>query len=163
MRQEVISIDLFGDGTGSLNPMEVIEPTSQEAFEQSKRIAALIRRTTSGDYSDPFWDDLSESLIAGSILFLATHIRPKDLDLSLSTGCGVWQTSSMICWTVCIHAICMATPWSRQPRHIQTPRKGLQHPFSQHYVDTSVWPLREPEPACGVAEAFCSASERRTP
>ena len=83
MGQEVISIDPFGDGTGSLNPMEVIEPTSQEAFEQSKRIAALIRRTTGGDYSGPFWDDISESLITGSILCLATHIRPKDLDLSL--------------------------------------------------------------------------------
>lgn len=81
MGQEVVILDPFGGSKDALNPMEMIDPASMDAYDQSKRVSRMMHH--SRNMMDPFWDDMSETVIAGSILFLATHIRRKDRDLHL--------------------------------------------------------------------------------
>lgn len=82
MGQEVVILDPFGGHRGALNPMEAIQPASIDAPDQCRRIAQaiLFRRSQT---SDPFWDDMAETILAGSLLFLATHIRREDRCLPL--------------------------------------------------------------------------------
>ncbi|ETX13661.1 hypothetical protein OCH239_09380 [Roseivivax halodurans JCM 10272] len=82
MGQKVITLDPFGPRTDALNPMEAIDPLSDDAYDQCKRIAKLIGPGMPA-HADPFWDDMAEQIIAGTLLFLATHIRRPDRSLSL--------------------------------------------------------------------------------
>ena len=81
MGQKVVILDPFGASTDALNPMEAINPASSDAYDQCKRIAAMMRTSCHAD--DPFWEDVSEMIVAGTILFLATHIPRSDRALPL--------------------------------------------------------------------------------
>lgn len=81
MGQKVVTLDPFGGSPHSLNPMEAIDPLSSDAYDQAKRIAAMMRSGAVPD--DPFWEDVSEMIIAGTILFLATHIPQEERALPL--------------------------------------------------------------------------------
>ncbi|WP_394155811.1 type IV secretory system conjugative DNA transfer family protein [Loktanella salsilacus] len=81
MGQKVVTLDPFGGSPHSLNPMEAIDPLSPDAYDQAKRIAAMMRSGAVPD--DPFWEDVSEMIIAGTILFLATHIPQEERALPL--------------------------------------------------------------------------------
>ncbi|MCO8146701.1 type IV secretory system conjugative DNA transfer family protein [Rhodovulum tesquicola] len=82
MGQEVIRLDPFGpDGTDALNPFEMIEPASADAYDQCRRIAGMMNCSSMA--SDPFWEDISRTIIAGTLLFLATHIEREQRTLSL--------------------------------------------------------------------------------
>ncbi|MCA0044654.1 type IV secretory system conjugative DNA transfer family protein [Celeribacter litoreus] len=82
MGQKVIILDPFGGARDALNPMELIDPRTEDAFDQCKRLARMMRPKTS-DERDPFWDDSAEHIVAGTLLFLATHIHQEDRGLSL--------------------------------------------------------------------------------
>lgn len=79
--QEVITLDPFGADSDAFNPMELIDPGSVDAFDQCKRLARMMNFGRHAN--DPFWDDTSEMIIAGTLLFLATHIKRKDRTISL--------------------------------------------------------------------------------
>lgn len=81
MGQEVIMLDPFGAESDAFNPMELIDPASTDAFDQCKRLARMMN--FGRHETDPFWDDTSEMIIAGTLLFLATHIKRKDRTISL--------------------------------------------------------------------------------
>ncbi len=81
MGQEVIILDPFGDSTDALNPMEMIDPASIDAHDQCKRLARMMNRKRFE--SDPFWDDMAEIILTGTLLFLATHIRREERSMTL--------------------------------------------------------------------------------
>jgi type IV secretion system protein VirD4 len=81
MGQKVVILDPFGGSSDALNPMEAIDPASADAYDQCKRVAAMMRSGCHVD--DPFWEDVSEMIIAGTILFLSTHIPRSDRALPL--------------------------------------------------------------------------------
>ena len=81
MGQKVVILDPFGGSSDALNPMESIHPASPDAYDQCKRIAAMMRSGFLAE--DPFWENVSEMIIAGTILFLATHIPRADRALPL--------------------------------------------------------------------------------
>lgn len=82
MGQEVVILDPFGNHSDALNPMELINPASIDAYDQCKRLARMMRgRNSLRD--DPFWDDMSELIISGTLLFLATHIPREDRSMGL--------------------------------------------------------------------------------
>lgn len=82
MGQEVIILDPFGESGDALNPMEAIEPASIDAPDQCRRLARMIACKKSLE-GDPFWDSTAETIIAGSLLFLAMHIPRKDRHMGL--------------------------------------------------------------------------------
>jgi type IV secretion system protein VirD4 len=82
MGQDVVILDPFGGSKDALNPLEMVDPASLDAFDQCKRLARMMNRGC-GDTRDPFWDDMAETVISGSLLFLATHIRREERNLSL--------------------------------------------------------------------------------
>jgi type IV secretion system protein VirD4 len=82
MGQEVVILDPFGAGRDALNPMEAINPASVDAYDQCKRLARMIRGKN-GLKDDPFWDDMGEMIISGTLLFLATHIPRKERSMAL--------------------------------------------------------------------------------
>ena len=81
MGQKVVILDPFGGSSDALNPMEAINPISPDAYDQCKRIASMMR--AGAVPNDPFWEDVSEMIIAGTILFLATHIPRAERALPL--------------------------------------------------------------------------------
>jgi type IV secretion system protein VirD4 len=82
MGQEVVILDPFGAQSDALNPMELINPASIDAYDQCKRLARMMRgRDSLRD--DPFWDDMGELIISGTLLFLVTHIERKDRSMGL--------------------------------------------------------------------------------
>ncbi len=73
MGQRVVRIDPFGGGeTQSINPISLMDPFSETAIDDALQMARQI--TGKGSHHDPFWDQQAERLIAGSILFIATHL-----------------------------------------------------------------------------------------
>ncbi|MCF7779078.1 type IV secretion system DNA-binding domain-containing protein [Sulfitobacter sp. M220] len=81
MGQEVVILDPFGKSTDALNPMEMIDPASIDAPDQCNRLARMMN--TKGLMEDPFWDDMSQSIISGTLLFLATHIPRAERSMAL--------------------------------------------------------------------------------
>lgn len=79
---EIVILDPFGKQTDALNPMEAIQPASLDAYDQCKRLARMMRDGSNAG-QDPFWDDMSEMIIAGTLLFLATHIPRQERSLPL--------------------------------------------------------------------------------
>lgn len=77
MGQRVICIDPFGKGKKSqaINPISLTHPFSDGAVDDALQMASQI--VGRGSHADPFWDNQAERLIAGSILFIATHL-PRD-------------------------------------------------------------------------------------
>lgn len=82
MDQEVVILDPFGGSQDALNPMEAIEPASIDAPDQCRRLARMICSKRS-IRDDPFWDETAETIITGSLLFLAVHIPRKDRHMGL--------------------------------------------------------------------------------
>lgn len=82
MGQEVLILDPFGAQSDTLNPMELINPASVDAYDQCKRLARMMRFGTRFT-ADPFWEDMSELIISGTLLFLVTHIRREERSMSL--------------------------------------------------------------------------------
>ena len=77
--QEVHVIDPFGvvgEETGSLNPLDLIDPASPEAIDQAAALAELLVTETS--QRDPFWDSRALSLITTMMLHVAS-VRPPVL------------------------------------------------------------------------------------
>lgn len=82
MGQEVIILDPFGGHSDALNPMDAINPASMDAYDQCMRLARMMR-TGFGGTADPFWDDMATQIVAGTLLFLATHISREERFLPL--------------------------------------------------------------------------------
>lgn len=82
MGQEVVILDPFGDQSDALNPMEAINPASSDAYDQCRRLARMLGRG-SENTQDPFWDNISETILTGTLLFLATHIRREERTMPL--------------------------------------------------------------------------------
>lgn len=80
--QEVVILDPFGQKSDAFNPMEAINPTSLDAHDQCKRLARMMRGGF-GATLDPFWEDMAEMIVAGTLLFLATHIPREKRALPL--------------------------------------------------------------------------------
>lgn len=81
MGQEVIILDPFGAQSDALNPMELINPASGDAYDQCKRLARMMSPGTRT--ADPFWDDMADTILSGTLLFLATHIGREQRSVSL--------------------------------------------------------------------------------
>ena len=82
MGQEIVVLDPFGAHSDALNPMEAINPANLDAHDQCQRLARMMRTSIGAD-RDPFWEDMSEMIIAGTLLFLATHIPREERALPL--------------------------------------------------------------------------------
>lgn len=82
MGQEVVILDPFGERGDALNPMEAINPASSDAYDQCRRLARMMGRGAE-NLQDPFWDNISETILTGTLLFLATHIRREERAMSL--------------------------------------------------------------------------------
>jgi type IV secretion system protein VirD4 len=80
--QEVINLDPFGPNSDAFNPLEAINPANLDAHDQCKRLARMMRNGLGAD-RDPFWEDISEMIVAGTLLFLATHIPRQERALPL--------------------------------------------------------------------------------
>jgi len=80
--QEVVVLDPFGDRSDAFDPMEAICPVGLDAHDQCRRLARMMRSTVGPDH-DPFWDDMAEMILSGTLLFLATHIAREECRLPL--------------------------------------------------------------------------------
>lgn len=75
--QKVLLLDPFGvtgEETGSLNPLDLIDPRSPEAIDSAAQLAELI--VTKQHTQDPFWDSRAYSLITTMLLFVASARPP---------------------------------------------------------------------------------------
>jgi type IV secretion system protein VirD4 len=77
MGQRVVCIDPFGKvDSEAINPLDPIRGTDAGAIDACFRLATQIV-PAGGHASDPFWDDCARRLIAGTLLFIVTHM-PKE-------------------------------------------------------------------------------------
>ena len=77
MGHTVHLIDPFGvtgDPTGALNPLDLIDPDSDDAIDVAAELAELI--VTNPSNRDPFWDERALSLVTTMILFIASQRPP---------------------------------------------------------------------------------------
>ena len=81
MGQEVVILDPFGKSKDALNPMEMIDPASIDAPDQCNRLARMMN--TNRFEADPFWGDMSQTILSGTLLFLATHIPREERSMAL--------------------------------------------------------------------------------
>ena len=77
MGQRVIRIDPFGAaGTDAINPLERVSAVSRTAIDDCTRIATQLLPRNAAD-RDPFWNQGAVRMVAGSLLFIATHLSPS--------------------------------------------------------------------------------------
>ena len=112
MGQQVVRIDPFGSGrTDALDPFEAIDPTSIDAADRARRLATQLAGTPRTH--DPFWDQSATTIVAASILFIATHVAPEDESLVLlhrMWGVADHLEDILACMTECrLHGGVMAS------------------------------------------------------
>jgi type IV secretion system protein VirD4 len=82
MGQRVFQIDPFGsDATDALNPLDRIGGQGPDAFDNCLRLATQI--VPGESHADPFWDDCARRLIAGTLLFIVTHMPRQHRTLDM--------------------------------------------------------------------------------
>ncbi|HVT58915.1 MAG TPA: type IV secretory system conjugative DNA transfer family protein [Thermoanaerobaculia bacterium] len=79
---DIAGLDPFGlvGGAASYNPLDLIDPASDEAYDSSRLLANQIVIPEPGQ-SEPFWDEEAASLIAAMILYVAVAAAPAERHL----------------------------------------------------------------------------------
>jgi len=86
MGQKVVVLDPFGVSRfGKLghgfNPLDLIGANAPTAIDDTLSLADQFR-SDKGSLSDPFWDDRARDIIAGAMLFVATHAKGEQRSLA---------------------------------------------------------------------------------
>lgn len=80
MGQHVVRLNPFGDGSSSaINPLDLISGRAPSAVDDCYQLARQM--VGSSLNNDPFWDDTARRLIAGTLLFIVTHLPSQYREL----------------------------------------------------------------------------------
>jgi type IV secretion system protein VirD4 len=80
--QAVAALDPFSlvGGTASYNPLDLVDPASDDAYDSARLIASMLVVPEPGQ-REPFWDEEASSLLAGIILYVACTAPSEDRHL----------------------------------------------------------------------------------
>ena len=74
----VAALDPFSlvGGTSAYNPLDLIDPGSDDAYDTARLIASMLVVPEPGAH-EPFWDEEAASLLAGFVLYVAASAAPE--------------------------------------------------------------------------------------
>jgi type IV secretion system protein VirD4 len=76
--QTIAALDPFSlvGGTSAYNPLDLIDPGSDDAYDTARLIASMLVVPEPGQH-EPFWDEEAASLLAGFVLHVAASAAPE--------------------------------------------------------------------------------------